>query len=69
MRCEDGIVLLAFPPRKSVSFDVFRFQRRVFVTLPESNERGGMFKLNLGADTHHTIKEHEWMQLAERAEK
>jgi hypothetical protein len=28
-----------------------------------------MFRLNLGANTFHTIKEDEWMQLAQKSEK
>jgi hypothetical protein len=27
-----------------------------------------MFKIHLGTNTFHTIKENEWMQLAQRAE-
>jgi hypothetical protein len=46
----------------------FRFEKRIYIPLPEVNERAGMFKINLGAGTHHTIKENEWMQLAQRAE-
>ncbi len=46
----------------------FRFEKRIYIPLPEVNERAGMFKTHLGTGTHHTVKENEWMQLAQRAE-
>jgi SpoVK/Ycf46/Vps4 family AAA+-type ATPase len=46
----------------------FRFEKRIFITLPEVNERAGMFKAHLGTETYHTIREDEWMQLAQKAE-
>ncbi len=47
----------------------FRFEKRIYIPLPETNERAGIFKVHLGSGTPHTIKEDEWMQLAEKAEK
>jgi hypothetical protein len=32
-------------------------------------ERESMLRANLGTNTIHTIKENEWMQLAQRADK
>lgn len=46
----------------------FRFEKRIYIPLPGVNERAAMFKTNLGSNTHHTIKDHEWMQLAQKAE-
>ncbi|CAF4538582.1 unnamed protein product [Rotaria sp. Silwood2] len=45
-----------------------RFEKRIYIPLPEVNERAAMFKTHLGTSTYHTIKDHEWMQLAQRAE-
>ncbi|CAF3186221.1 unnamed protein product [Rotaria sp. Silwood2] len=45
-----------------------RFEKRIYIPLPEVNERAAMFKTHLGNSTYHTIKDHEWMQLAQRAE-
>jgi SpoVK/Ycf46/Vps4 family AAA+-type ATPase len=42
-------------------------EKRIYIPLPEVNERAAMFKTHLGTDTHHTIKENEWMQLAQKA--
>ncbi len=47
---------------------MFRFEKRIYIPLPEMNERAGIFKTHLGTGTDHTIKENEWMQLAEKAE-
>jgi len=46
----------------------FRFEKRIYIPLPGVTERAGMFKTHLGMDTHHTIEDHEWMQLAQKAE-
>ena len=32
------------------------------------SERAAMFKTHLGTENHHTIKENEWMKLAQKAE-
>jgi vacuolar protein-sorting-associated protein 4 len=47
----------------------FRFEKRIYIPLPEVNERQSMFRLHLGTTTLHTIKEHEWMQLAQKSER
>jgi vacuolar protein-sorting-associated protein 4 len=44
-----------------------RFEKRVYIALPEVMARTGMFKLNLG-DTPHCISEAEFMQLGEASE-
>lgn len=46
----------------------FRFEKRIYIPLPGVNERAAMFKTHLGGNTYHTIKEPEWMQLAQKAE-
>ena len=46
-----------------------RFEKRIYIPLPGVNERGAMFKTHLGTTTFHTVKDNEWMQLAQRAEK
>ncbi|CAF0776148.1 unnamed protein product [Rotaria sp. Silwood1] len=45
-----------------------RFEKRIYISLPGVNERADMFKTHLGIETLHTIKDHEWMQLAQKAE-
>lgn len=45
-----------------------RFEKRIYIPLPGINERAAMFKTHLGTNTFHTIKENEWMQLAQKAE-
>jgi vacuolar protein-sorting-associated protein 4 len=45
-----------------------RFEKRIYIPLPGVNERAAMFKTHLGTSTFHTIKENEWMQLAQRSE-
>ena len=51
-----------------VMLNYFRFEKRIYIPLPGVNERAAMFKTHLGVNTFHTIKDHEWMQLAEKAE-
>jgi vacuolar protein-sorting-associated protein 4 len=41
-----------------------RFEKRIYIPLPGVNERAAMFKIHLGTNTFHTIRENEWMQLA-----
>jgi len=45
-----------------------RFEKRIYIPLPGVNERSAMFKTHLGTSTLHTIKDHEWMQLAQKSE-
>ena len=47
----------------------FRFKKGIYIPLPGVNERAAMFKTHLGVNTYHTIKKHEWMELAEKSEK
>jgi len=49
-------------------FLFYSFEKRIYIPLPGVNERAAMFKIHLGTNTFHTIKENEWMQLAQRAE-
>ncbi len=46
----------------------FSFEKRIYIPLPGVNERAAMFKTHLGANTYHTVKDNEWMQLAQKAE-
>ena len=46
----------------------YRFEKRIYIPLPEVHERVGMFKVHLGAGANHTVREDEWMQLAQRAD-
>lgn len=46
-----------------------RLEKRIYIPLPESNERRDMFKMHLGSNTPHTIKDHEWTLLGERSER
>ncbi|XP_021373770.1 vacuolar protein sorting-associated protein 4A-like isoform X2 [Mizuhopecten yessoensis] len=44
-----------------------RFEKRIYIPLPEAPARMAMFKLHLGA-TPHNIQEHEFKQLGERSD-
>ncbi|CAF3536160.1 unnamed protein product [Rotaria sp. Silwood1] len=54
--------------RRRFELICFRFEKRIYLPLPELNERAGIFKSHLGAGTYHTIKEHEWIELAQKSE-
>ncbi|CAF3182809.1 unnamed protein product, partial [Rotaria socialis] len=45
-----------------------RFEKRIYIPLPGVNQRAAMFKTHVGTNTFHMIKEHEWMQLAQKSE-
>ncbi|CAF1109139.1 unnamed protein product [Rotaria sordida] len=45
-----------------------RFEKRVHIPLPGVNERAAMFKMHLGSNTYHTVRDNEWMQLAQKSE-
>ncbi|CAF1511295.1 unnamed protein product [Adineta ricciae] len=45
-----------------------RFEKRIYIPLPEVHERVGMFKVHLGSGANHSVREDEWMQLAQRAD-
>ncbi|CAF0812690.1 unnamed protein product [Adineta steineri] len=45
-----------------------RFEKRIYIPLPGINERAAMFKTHLGTNTFHTVKDNEWMELAQRSE-
>ncbi|CAF1275972.1 unnamed protein product [Adineta steineri] len=45
-----------------------RFEKRIYIPLPGINERAAMFKTHLGTSTFHTIRDNEWMQLAQKSE-
>jgi hypothetical protein len=47
---------------------LYSFEKRIYIPLPGVNERKAMFKIHLGTETSHTVKENEWMQLAQKAE-
>ena len=51
----------------TIEYD-FSFEKRIYISLPGVNERAAMFKTHLGTNTFHTIKENEWMELAEKSE-
>ncbi|CAF1144934.1 unnamed protein product [Rotaria magnacalcarata] len=44
------------------------FDRRIYMPLPDVNERVAMFKTHLGFSNYHSMRDHEWMQLAQKAE-
>ncbi|CAF2994986.1 unnamed protein product [Rotaria sp. Silwood2] len=44
------------------------FEKRIYISLPDVNERAALFKIHVGTNTYHTIQEHEWMQLAQKTE-
>lgn len=43
-------------------------EKRIYIPLPELNERTAMFKKHLDGDIPHTIKADEWTQLGQRSE-
>ena len=44
-----------------------RFEKRIFIPLPEAEARTYMFKLNIG-DTPHNVSDSEFDQLGARSE-
>lgn len=44
-----------------------RFEKRVYIALPESSARTGMFKINLG-DTPHSISDEQFSMLGDASE-
>ncbi len=63
---DDGIFNIEnFCLKKSLFYS---FEKRIYIPLPEINERAAMFKTHLGTSTFHTVKENEWMQLAKKSE-
>uniref|UniRef100_A0AC35U1V1 Vesicle-fusing ATPase n=1 Tax=Rhabditophanes sp. KR3021 TaxID=114890 RepID=A0AC35U1V1_9BILA len=44
-----------------------RFEKRIYIPLPEAEARKHMFKLNVGT-THNTMTEHDYKELGERSE-
>jgi vacuolar protein-sorting-associated protein 4 len=44
-----------------------RFQKKIYISLPEFDARLGMLKMNLG-DTTHEMTEDDFQYLAERTE-
>ena len=49
-------------------FNCSRLEKRIYIPLPELNERTQMFKKHLEGDIPHTIKPDEWVQLGQKAE-
>jgi len=45
-----------------------RFEKRIYIDLPEANARTSMFKLNLGQDTAHSLTEENFRELGQRTE-
>jgi len=45
-----------------------RFEKRIYIDLPEANARTNMFKLNLGQDTAHSLTEENFRELGQRTE-
>ena len=44
-----------------------RFQKRIYIALPDANARAGMFK-NKASKTKHALQEQDWVQLGEASE-
>ncbi|CAF4551625.1 unnamed protein product, partial [Didymodactylos carnosus] len=45
-----------------------RFEKRIYIPLPEQAARRSMFKLHLGPNAHHTLTEHDWTILSQKSE-
>ncbi|MCP9260136.1 Vacuolar protein sorting 4 [Dirofilaria immitis] len=45
-----------------------RFEKRIYIPLPEANARKDMFKLHVGKNTPHSLTEQDFKTLAERTE-
>lgn len=66
---DDGILVLG---ATNIPWDLDqavrrRFQKKIYIPLPEENARLSMLKMNLGT-TPHNITEEEFMELASRTE-
>jgi vacuolar protein-sorting-associated protein 4 len=46
---------------------ILRFEKRIYIPLPEKNARRSMFKLHLG-DTPHSLCEEDFDEFADRSE-
>ncbi|CAF4927583.1 unnamed protein product [Rotaria sp. Silwood1] len=44
-----------------------RFEKRIYIPLPDVKERAAMFKYHLGTDIPYEIQDHEWMELGQKA--
>ncbi|CAF1542347.1 unnamed protein product, partial [Didymodactylos carnosus] len=44
------------------------FEKRIYIPLPDASARLSMFKMRIGRNTPHTIKENEWKILSEKSE-
>lgn len=49
---------------KNLTAKRFRFEKRIYIALPDVTARRVMFKLNLG-DTRNTLHDHDFAELAE----
>ncbi|VBB28768.1 unnamed protein product [Acanthocheilonema viteae] len=45
-----------------------RFEKRIYIPLPETNARKDMFKLHIGKNTPHSLTEQDFKTLAEKTE-
>ncbi|VDN53364.1 unnamed protein product, partial [Dracunculus medinensis] len=45
-----------------------RFEKRIYIPLPEANARKDMFKLHIGKNTNHSLTEQDFKTLAEKTE-
>lgn len=60
------LLLLTASVRCSSSV-LFRFEKRIYIPLPEEHARGFMFKLNLGA-TPNSLTESDFMTLGKKTD-
>ena len=47
---------------------VFRFEKRIYIPLPEEQARAHMFKMHLG-DTPHELTERDFKELGQKSER
>ncbi len=64
----DGILDIKINVLNTDFRNYFRFAKRVYIPLPGVKERAAMFKIQFSAQTHHEIKDQDWMQFAEQCE-
>ena len=64
--CDDGMILYFNSSMQFIQW--FRLQKRIYIPLPESNERQSIFKKHLGTTIPNVIKADEWIQLGQKSE-
>ncbi|CAF3332215.1 unnamed protein product [Rotaria socialis] len=65
---DNSNVLLLAATNIPRAVDTVTLRRRIYTPLPDVNERAALFKTHLGFSNYHLIRDHKWMQLAQKAQ-